>query len=310
MTEIIGALLVLVVVAATVFVVFAILRAIVGAFQRRQRNYLDDDSGISLLLPSDRRDGDGIASKVDRGFDDLVAQTGLRLSTGQALGIMALCAVVFGGLPILLRNDWVLSAIGVLAGILIPMAVFGIYRVQHRWVVLNQLPDAFFLMARSLRSGLNIEQSMGTVATYGTEPIASEFKRVCDQTELGLAVPVALQGMARRIDLPDFNAMVTAVTLHRTVGGNLALLLERVAAAARDRISFRGYFRAATALARITGFAIAMAPIILLVVYAIWQPDFIERFTSSVLGMRLLVTAAVLEIVGAIWMLSLLRVDY
>ena len=38
--------------------------------------------------------------------------------------------------------------------------------------------------------------------------------------------------------------------------------------------------------------------------------DFIERFTSSVLGTRMLLTAAVLEVVGIIWMLSLLRVEY
>ena len=50
--------------------------------------------------------------------------------------------------PIVLRNDWFLAALGVLAGVLLPIAVFAIFRVQYRWKVQNQLPDAFFLIAR------------------------------------------------------------------------------------------------------------------------------------------------------------------
>ncbi len=309
MTELVAALLVLLVVAAAVFLIFAMMRGFVDARQARRQSAEGDD-GISLLKAADQHDPRTLSGRIDRDFDTMIAQTGLGITTYQAMGIIALSAVILGGLPILWRNDWLLASFGVLFGVILPLAIFALCRIQYRWKIQNQLPDAFFLMSRSLKAGLNIEQSMGTVASYGTEPLAGEFKRVVDQTSLGLAVPVAVKGMARRIDLPDFDAFVTAVTLHRTVGGNLATLLERVATAARDRTQFRGYFRSATALARITGFAIALAPIILLIVYAFWQPDFIERFTSSVLGTRMLLTAAVLEVVGIIWMLSLLRVEY
>ncbi len=310
MTELIAALLVLVVVAAAVYVIFAMMRGFVDMRQARRQRLAGDDEGISLLKAADQHDPRTMSGRIDRDFETMIAQTGLGINTYQAMGIIALSAAILGGLPILWRYDYLLAAFGVLMGVVLPLAVFALCRIQYRWKIQNQLPDAFFLMSRSLKAGLNIEQAMGTVATYGTEPLAGEFKRVVDQTSLGLAVPVAVKGMARRIDMPDFDAFVTAVTLHRTVGGNLATLLERVATAARDRTQFRGYFRSATALARITGFAIALAPIILLIVYAIWQPDFIERFTSSVLGTRMLLTAAVLEVVGIIWMLSLLRVEY
>lgn len=310
MTEVTSILIVLALVAASVFLVFLLGRGLVDASQSRKRRRGGDDDGISILPIADPYNSTTVTGRFDRRFDDLVAQTGLGITTTQALGILALCAVVLGAIPIVVRNDWFMAAMGVLVGVLLPVAIFAVFRLQHRWKVQNQLPDAFFLIARSLRAGLTIEQAMATVADYGAQPLAGEFRRVVDQTSLGLSVPVAVQGMARRIDLPDFDAFVTAVTLHRTVGGNLAQLTERVATASRDRTLFRGYFRAATALARITGFAIALAPILLLVGYSIWQPDFIERFTSSVLGMRLLITAAILEVVGAIWMFSLLRVDY
>jgi tight adherence protein B len=310
MSEPVSILIVMALVAIAVLLVFMLGRGLVDAASARRRRLRGDDEGISILPIADESQSKTLTGQIDLGFDDLVAQTGLGISTAQALGILALSAAVLGAIPILLRNDLLLAALGVLAGVLLPIAIFSICRVQYRWKVQNQLPDAFFLIARSLRAGLNIEQALGTAAEYSPQPLGREFRRVVDQTELGLSVPVAVQGMARRLDLADFDAFVTAVTLHRTVGGNLAQLTERVATSSRDRTLFRGYFRAATALARITGFAIALAPVLLLIGYSIWQPDFIERFTSSVLGVRLLIVAAVLEVIGAIWMISLLRVDY
>jgi tight adherence protein B len=131
-----------------------------------------------------------------------------------------------------------------------------------------------------------------------------------EKIKLGLSVPAALRGMARRVDLPDFNIFVTAVTLHRTVGGNLTHLLDRVATSTRDRNTFRGYVRAATALSRITGFAIAAAAPLLFFGYLFWQPNFIATFTQSQAGMRALWIALGLELIGAAWMYYLLRIDY
>ena len=103
---------------------------------------------------------------------------------------------------------------------------------------------------------------------------------------------------------------VTAVTLHRTVGGNLALLLDRVAASTRDRTTFRGFVQAATALARITGFFIAAAAPVLFIAYMFLQPAFISTFLQSPAGIRALWIALGLEVIGLIWMYYLLRNDY
>jgi len=116
--------------------------------------------------------------------------------------------------------------------------------------------------------------------------------------------------MARRVRLTDFDVFVTIVTLHRTMGGNLAHLLDRVASTTRDRNLFRGYFMAATALGRTTAFVIAAAAPLIFVGYAIWQPNFINYFTESAIGLRALGSALILEVVGAVWLFLLLRIDY
>jgi tight adherence protein B len=247
---------------------------------------------------------------VDQAFEHIIRDSGLDWSVEQALGLMMLTGVVVAGFLLLWRGDLGSVALGLVAGMALPLVVYAILRRRWRLRLQNQLPDAFFLLARSLRAGETIEQGMETVGAYGTRPLAEEFRRSVERIKLGLAVPAALQGMARRLQLPDFNVFVTAVTLHRTVGGNLMLLLDRVASSTRDRNQFRGYVRAATALGRITGVFIAAAAPVLFLGYAIWQPEFVAHFTQSAGGIRALILAAVLEIVGAVWLYLLLRFDY
>jgi tight adherence protein B len=306
--EAIPLLAVLLLSAAAVFLVFVAGRSVVD--RRAARRRAEHPEEVSLLSAVEPAEPTTLPGRIDRGFDELIGETGLGISTAQALGVIALGAVIGAGLPLLLRGDLLLAAVGLLLGVLLPMAYFAFHRSRYRQSIQDQLPDAVFLLSRSLKSGMNLEGSLRTASEFGTQPLAGEFKRVTDRIKLGLHPAAALDGMARRLRMTDFNILVTAVTLHRQVGGNLAHLLERVAAAIRDRNLFRGYFRAATALARVTGFAVAAAPVVLLVGYALWQPDFIDRFTTSALGVRLLVIALVLEIIGIIWMALLLRNDY
>lgn len=299
-------------IALALFVIFVVLQKFtdVGRTAWRKKWEVDESDPPGLLVVPEVVQPKTPFGRLDRWFDDLVQATGLGITTPQALGVIALSVVIFGGLPLLWRTDIFLSMAGVVVGVVLPLLFFMIRRTRWRWQVEAQLPDSLFLMARSIRAGLNLEQALATAARYSSEPLATEYKRVVERIDLGLSVPAAVQGMARRLRLTDFNILVTAVTLHRSVGGNLALLLERVANSVRDRAQFRGYFRAATALGRITAFAIAAAPPLLLLGYWLWQPDFMRRFVETGLGIRLLATAVILEIVGIVWMYLLLRYEY
>ncbi len=248
--------------------------------------------------------------RLDEAFERLVEQTGLGWTAAQGLGLMALLGVVLAGVLLLWRGDLWLTGVGLVVGLALPVAGFLILRSRRRRQLQEQLPDAFFLLARSLRAGESLEQALATVAEHGIRPLGEEFRAAVERIKLGLTVPAALQALARRLQLTDFNVFVTAVTLHRTIGGNLALLLDRVANSTRDRNLFRGYFRASTALSRITGFVIAAAPPILFIGFWMWRPDFASAFTRTAGGVRLMTVAAVLELVGVVWLFSLLRNNY
>jgi tight adherence protein B len=183
-------------------------------------------------------------------------------------------------------------------------------QARQRRLLQNQLPDTFYLLARSLRAGLSLEQAIKLAGEEGPRPLAEEFRRASAQIQLGLSVPAALQLAAKRLQLFDFNALVATVSMYQSTGGNLALLLDRLAAATRDRNQFRNHFLAATALGRVTAIALALGAPLLALAYALWQPTFALPFFQSSAGLITLVIALGLELLGAFWLYRLLRFDY
>jgi tight adherence protein B len=258
---------------------------------------------LAARVPQDWR------GRMDHGFAQLLQRTDLPLSPGLAVGLMLLVGLAAGGVLLWTGPKWA-AVLGVALGPLLPLGLLALLQGRWRRRIQDQLPDAFFLLARSLRAGLSLEEALGTVGQYSLEPLAGEFRRTAGQLQLGLTVTAALEMTAARLRLLDFSGLVTLVALHRATGGNLPLLLDRWAGSTRDRNQFRGYFRAATALARITAGALMLAAPLMLVGYWMLQPDYLIRFAQSTSGMIALGVVAGLEVLGAVWVFFLTRIDY
>src|SRR5437764_4620058 len=54
---------------------------------------------------------------------------------------------------------------------------------------------------------------------FRSPPMADEFSRAVREMNLGVSVDDALAHMVKRIESEDFDLMVTAVQIHRVVGG-------------------------------------------------------------------------------------------
>lgn len=301
-------------VVVALMILFVILRAVFGAvgwvfrklFRRREPLIADRLSEHLEALRPARTLGD----RFDRLFERVVGRSVLAWSGAQAAATLLFVGVAAGAGAWLWRDRVELSA-GV--GVAAMLFLLAIYWFMHwRWLrqVQEALPDTFHLMARSLRAGLTVDQSVALIGDQGQKPLAAEFKRCAEHLRLGMTVPAAFQLTADRIGLVDFALLVTLVTLHRQTGGNLALLVDRLAATIRSRNQFRGQVLATTALGRLSGIFIAVAAPAFMVFYWLVYPDYIARLTETQMGVNALSIAAVLEVIGVVWLLWLLRVDY
>lgn len=252
----------------------------------------------------------GWSGRLDNAFDTMIQRTGLEVEPSQALALISLAAVALAATLFLWRGELWLSVLGLIVGGGGTLSVFLVLQRRYRRRLSEQLPDAYYLLSRSLRAGLSLEQAISLTGEQGAKPLAGEFHHCASQLQLGLAVPDALALVAKRIQLLDFDIFVSTVSLHYTMGGNLALLLDRLAASTRDRHHFRNYFRTATALSRVTAVAIGLMSPLLLLIYAIYPPDHVRAFFESSTGWTAMAVAGALQIIGIVWLYQILRVDY
>ncbi len=129
------------------------------------------------------------------------------------------------------------------------------------------------------------------------------------QMELGLGLVPVLETTARRLDVVDFNVFAAVLAMHRPTGGNLPTILDRLAAATRERIQFEGQYRAATAMGRVSaGFILFMVGVIMLYFFFVDREVALHFFETST-GIMLFAMAMVLEVFGGVMLFFLLRFD-
>ena len=296
--------------ALAVFVLISGLTAVYRLVRPAARRAPDDGRALARAVVAARppRDWEG---QLDRSFDRMVRWTLLGITPQQAVGVLLLGAAVGGSALFLLTGDLPAAGFGLLLGAAIPLTM--LLFLQRRWrrAVQEQLPDGLFLLARSLRAGLSLEQAFVAVRPYCPKPLVEVFGRCADQIELGLAAPEALQRLADSVDLADLRALASVAALNRDVGGRLSVMVDRLAAGVRDRNQFRNFLQSATALGRTTATFIALAtPAIALFLY-FDQPDLFMNFFRSGLGLAVFAASIGLEVVGVIWLALLLRgIDY
>jgi tight adherence protein B len=305
----VGALVAVIGVLTALVLVYLGMRSRRARLERRLNHVEPGDASIMPLTPAEQKRL-GWAQRMDRSFDEMVRRTGLELTGDQALGFICVVGALLAAGLYFWRGELWLSVLGLFAGMAGMLVVFLFLQRRYRRQLQNQLPDIFFLLARSLRAGLSLEQAIALAGDQGGKPLGPEFQRCAGQIKLGLSVPAALELMARRLQLLDFNIFVSTVALHYHTGGNLALLLDRLAASTRDHNQFVGHFRAATALGRITATFIGAVVPFLLLVYAVFEPEHIQAFFQNATGWLVLCGVLLLELIGIVWMYRLLRVDY
>jgi len=126
-----------------------------------------------------------------------------------------------------------------------------------------QVPEAVDLMARALRAGHAVPAVIEMVGRESAEPLAGEFRIVHEEQNLGLPLRDAMLNLADRVPRDDVRFVVTAILLQKETGGNLAIILDKTAAVARERSRLYGQLRIYTAQGRITGWILCVAPFVM-----------------------------------------------
>jgi tight adherence protein B len=173
------------------------------------------------------------------------------------------------------------------------------FRQRRRANALNrQLGDTILLLSNALKAGYSFAQAMATIARSAPAPMSDEFNRAVREMNLGVTVDDALEHMDQRIQSEDFDLMVTAVQIHRVVGGNLAEILDTIAFTIRERIRIHGEIRTLTAQARASGYIITALPFALTGILTLVSPSYITPLFKEPLGWFLIALSMIMMSIG------------
>jgi tight adherence protein B len=195
------------------------------------------------------------------------------------------------------------------AGLFGPWMFLGFRAGRRRKAFNAGLPDTLQLMSGSLAAGLSLAQSVDTIVREGAEPICSEFRRVLVETRLGVSLEDALEGVAERFDSKDFEWVVMAIKIQRQVGGNLAELLDTVAATMREREYVRRQVNALAAEGKLSAWVLGGLPPLFMVYLLLTNYDYVIVMFREPLGWAMLAGAATILAVGVFWMSRLVKVE-
>ena len=184
------------------------------------------------------------------------------------------------------------------------------YRASRRLARFEeQFPEALDLLSRAIRAGHAFQTGMGMVADEMTDPVGPEFKKAFDQQNFGLPLKEALNQLAERIPLLDVRFFVTAVTIQRETGGNLAEILDNLAHVVRERFKILRQVRVHTAHGRFTGYVLLALPAFLAVALSYINPEFTSPLFHERMGQIMLIGGLVLQTIGFFWIRQVIKIE-
>jgi tight adherence protein B len=164
-------------------------------------------------------------------------------------------------------------------------------------------------MAGSLSAGLSLAQSVDTVVREGTDPMAGEFRRAIIEARLGVEIEDALAGIAERMGSVDFEWVVMAIRIQRSVGGNLSELLNKVAETIREREYLERQVKALSAEGRLSVWILGGLPPGFMAYLGLANPSYLEPMFRSPLGWAMLILMTIMLAAGIIWMKKVVKVE-
>jgi tight adherence protein B len=195
---------------------------------------------------------------------NLIRQSGQTWTVSSVMGISLAATILTAWITSYFMPTVALAVIaGVVAGA-VPYVVLLILREQRFRKCDQLLPHAIDLMARGLRAGHALSAVLEMVGNETGEPLSTEFRRVHEETQLGLPLRDAVMNMIARLPRDDMRFLATAILLQKETGGNLAVILDKTAAVARERARLRGQLKIYTAQGRVTGWVLCLMPFIML----------------------------------------------
>jgi tight adherence protein B len=236
-------------------------------------------------------------------------RAGMTITLPNFVLAVGLTTVVTGTLGLVLGGPM----LGLLLVVVVPFGaklLLGFRAGRRQAAFAEQLDDVLQLMAGSLRAGHSLLRAVDSVSTEADSPTSEEFARIVNETRVGRDLNDALDEVAERMGSDDFTWVAQAIAIHREVGGNLAEVLDAVGHTIRERNAIRRQVKALSAEGKLSAVVLMALPFGVTGFISMSNPAYIAKFTESLAGYAMLSVAAVMLLVGGLWLKSTVKIKF
>jgi len=239
----------------------------------------------------------------------ILQQAGLSWSL-QTLFLLSIgMAVALGSMVLVLTSSLPIGVLGTAVGALLPNLYVRRKRTKRLNAFEELLPESIDLVGRALRAGHPLSAGFKMAADDGPEPVAGEFRRIFEEQRFGLPLQDSLLALTDRVNLVDVRILVTAILIQREVGGNLAEILDNLAAVVRARFTIRRQIRVYTAQGRMTGYLLSALPIILFSILYMINGQYMSILFTDPIGKMLIGVAISMQFIGFLWIRKIIKIE-
>jgi tight adherence protein B len=234
--------------------------------------------------PTNAKKGDVFFLRYYDRFAVYCRQAGLETAPVQLLlwvaiasiGLWLLSVVIFRGAGIagLVLN----GIVAIPASLLICSSIFWLW-LKRQWtkrmrILEEQMPLSLDVVTRALRAGHPVVSAVSLAAEEMGDPIGSEFGLIVDETTYGVEFREALMNFARRTGSDDAHFFAVSVAIQAETGGNLAEILEGLAAVIRSRAMLAKRVKALSSEGRASAALLSVLPALVISFMMLTNPSY------------------------------------
>jgi len=244
-----------------------------------------------------------------KSLDTLLDQAGVRMLLDRFLLLVVIAAWSCSSVVFVVTKSSLYSLLGLVAGIIGPWLYLRLAKRRRMAKLTQQLPEALDTIVRSLQTGFALSMAFEVVAKEFSAPISAEFRKINEESRLGVSMKDSLENLLHRCDNMDMKLFVTSVLIQWDVGSNLTEVLDKLSYTIRERFKLRGHIKALTAEGRLSGLLLGLLPIGMGFILYYISPKYIEPLFTTSLGNTMLYVAAGLMVFGALLIKKIVTID-
>lgn len=272
--------------------------------ENKKKNKMSFLKILSNLIPNVK-----FNEKRDRKLETELMKSDIPITVEELLVAKMLTSTAFAFLAYAFSKDFVIASFIFILIWNTPKVIISTRKKEKVKTFNEQLNEGTMIISNSLKAGYSFLQAIAVVSEQTKDPFAKEFKKLLKEMSLGISEENALKNMLNRIESEDLRLIINAILIQKDIGGNLSEILDNISDTIRERQKIQNELKTLTAQGRLSGIIVMLIPFFLGITIYLFNKEYMILLFTTPLGLGMIITAFVNQILGLIMIRKIIKID-